>query len=688
MAGKFGAWSLWVFGLVAAAVAPAMAAATTGAPAAPPGVETIQAVRVDAPPVIDGNLDDPCWKAATCFRDFWRCERDVPATEPTEAYVCYGREAIYAAFRCHDSQPDKICAAERRRNGYVLADDRVMFGIHTEATGTDWYWFRVTPLGTQSESFPGGRAPKIEWRGDWTAAVQRTPEGWQAEMAIPFSILRYRKSGPPWRIFPQRFLAREHERDVYPHSCNTLDDARAPRWVGLDLPEPVVRPLFMSYVAAHAGAGQGKQVWGGLDIKHTFADGLTAAATFNPDFENVEQVVESISYTYVERYLPEVRPFLLEGDEWFGRPAIRGYFGYGLGSLWYSRRIGDIDAGAKVFGRLGSDTLAALDAEKLNGSHSLIAAYQHDFTPRSNARFTVTDRSGDGLGHNLAYGVSSVREWPSGDGGYALWMQAEQSRTAGPGGDGGDLCFGASQHRRAGHVGWAWSYQRSSAGYLPALGYFPDQGNSVRGHSLILRYTDAYLHGPLQEAGLDLGGNYYVNGEGGIYRRGINPDLWIDFRNGWSTEFGWDLLARYKTDDESGPYLWIGWDQKHIKRRGGLLLAGGRRASSPYRYASLRQTLPLSRDWSVGINAEYVDHRPPGGDGCNYQLTLTTSYDLTDEKSVSLRALKRRAGGANVFASYRQAMRRGMDMYVLLGDPGTEATGLKQRVAVKIVTAM
>jgi hypothetical protein len=670
-------------------LAPAMAAAATEAKGAPRVIETAQAVRVDAPPVIDGNLDDPCWKVATCFRDFWRCEKDVPATEPTEAYVCYGPEAIYAAFRCHDTRPDQIVAAERRRNGYVLRDDRVMFGLDTQGGSGEWYWFRVTALGTQNESFPGGRAPKIEWRGDWTAAVKRTPEGWQVEMAIPFSILRYRKHGAPWLVFPQRFLAREHERDVWPRSCDTLDDRLAPRWVGLDLPEPVTRPLFMPYLAAHAGEKQAKQVWGGLDIKHTFANGLTASGTFNPDFENVEQVVESISYSYTERYLPEVRPFFLEGDEWFSRPAVRGYFGsYGLGDLWYSRRVGDIDAGTKLVGRVGSDTIAALDAEKFGESHSLVAAYQHDFTPRSQARFTITDGTGLGRRHNLAYGVSAFRDWPRSDGGFDLWLQAEQSRTAGPGGDGGDLCLGASRYRDPGQIGWQWIYQRSSAGYYPALGYFPDQGSSVRGHSLQLHYIDTYLHGPVQEVDGDLGGRYLVNDRGDIYSRALSPGIEVAWYNGWDLGLGWDLAATYRGLDNSGPNLWIGWNQKYLKRQGSLYLAGGKRASSDYHYASLWQTVPLSRDWSVGLDAEYVDHKPPGGQGSNYQVTLTTSYDLTEEKSVSLRALKRRTGGAKVFASYRQAMRRGMDMYVLLGDPTTDASGLRKRVAVKLVMAM
>jgi hypothetical protein len=61
---------------------------------------------------------------------------------------------------------------------------------------------------------------------------------------------------------------------------------------------------------------------------------------------------------------------------------------------------------------------------------------------------------------------------------------------------------------------------------------------------------------------------------------------------------------------------------------------------------------------------------------------LTTSYDLTDEKTVSAR-LVRRAAATNVYAAYRQRVRRGMDLLVVVGDPNAEEW--VSRLAVKAI---
>jgi hypothetical protein len=87
----------------------------------------------------------------------------------------------------------------------------------------------------------------------------------------------------------------------------------------------------------------------------------------------------------------------------------------------------------------------------------------------------------------------------------------------------------------------------------------------------------------------------------------------------------------------------------------------------------------------VNVGAEYSHLAPPSPDAYHaYQTVLTTTYDLTTEKCVSARMIFQ-DGGINVFATYRQVVRRGMDAYVLLGDPNPEQTGFTKRVALKLI---
>ena len=53
------------------------------------------------------------------------------------------------------------------------------------------------------------------------------------------------------------------------------------------------------------------------------------------------------------------------------------------------------------------------------------------------------------------------------------------------------------------------------------------------------------------------------------------------------------------------------------------------------------------------------------------QLVLTTTYDLTDERTASAR-LVCSDSNTNVYAAYRQRVRRGMDLLIVVGDPNAD----------------
>ena len=89
----------------------------------------------------------------------------------------------------------------------------------------------------------------------------------------------------------------------------------------------------------------------GLDLKYSIASNLTLDATFNPDFAHIEADENQINLTRFELYLPEKRPFFLEGQNLF--TAM---------NLFYSRRISEPDAGAKITGKIGKNSIGVLAA--------------------------------------------------------------------------------------------------------------------------------------------------------------------------------------------------------------------------------------------------------------------------------------------------------------------------------------
>ena len=76
--------------------------------------------------VLDGRLDEGVWKLAEPAKDFVQIDpqNGTPATEPTEVRVVISQDAFYMGVTAYDSEPDKWLGYERRRDGFLPADDR------------------------------------------------------------------------------------------------------------------------------------------------------------------------------------------------------------------------------------------------------------------------------------------------------------------------------------------------------------------------------------------------------------------------------------------------------------------------------------------------------------------------------------------------------------------------------------
>ena len=76
---------------------------------------------VTAKPVIDGKLDDECWKVGTWAGDYTQFIPDEGAkpTYPTEMNIQYDDKNLYIAFRAYDDEPDKILQLAGGRDDIV-----------------------------------------------------------------------------------------------------------------------------------------------------------------------------------------------------------------------------------------------------------------------------------------------------------------------------------------------------------------------------------------------------------------------------------------------------------------------------------------------------------------------------------------------------------------------------------------
>ena len=638
------------------------------------GVPTIRAVMVDTAPVIDGVLEDACWQQATHIDGFWREKLDAPELERTEAWLCYDRRVVYVAFRCHDSKPSAIRADQRKRQGSMWQDDRAEVFLDVENAGHNLYAFRVNPAGTQWDEVPGGTSEKIEWKGDWRAAGQIDEAGWTTEIEIPFSILRYPDGQDCFRVLLSRHLARQEDFSSWPAEFARGQDLElCVRWTGMETPPVPFRYVLMPYALSVASEHEQDRepLTGGLDFKGTLPNSVVTLATYHPDFRNIEDVVETIDFTFVERYLSEYRPFFQEGA---------GYLP--SGDIFYSRRIRELDWGAKTFGTVGPHRFGLLEAYRRGGENHFAWQYDHLFGPRATLGLSAVDRRVPGDPDNRAYNMGANWNSPLPGGGRWLDCDYSQTDTQGEGGDDAAVSIRTGVWRLEG-LEWNVRYSAVQPDFRADDGYVPETG--VRQLAVDLHDVRSYSEGPTQ------GREWWLSADTGGSEAGRRRGFWLGndylWRSGWTL---WAGLSRGERDgfDVADYYFGGRWKRNDMYHSGKVDHKWGERYGQPYRYQRVVQAFHPTRRWSAELWAERVYAAGLDGEGNVVppewfrQMVLTTAYDLTTEKTISAR-LVRRGSSTNAYAAYRQRVRRGMDLLVVLGDPN--ASEWVSRLAVKAI---
>jgi hypothetical protein len=152
-------------------------------------------------PVLDGKLNDPCWKQVLEAGNFYLSDGNGFATEKTLVYCVHDDQNLYVAFRCEENILDPVHnrlgefkAEVQAKDGPVWSDDSVE--IFLAPDGGNYYQIAVNSIGTVYDA-KGGDA---SWDGGITAGASRDEKAWYVEIGIPLAKLEKPKPGDTWRI--------------------------------------------------------------------------------------------------------------------------------------------------------------------------------------------------------------------------------------------------------------------------------------------------------------------------------------------------------------------------------------------------------------------------------------------------------------------------------------------------------
>lgn len=336
----------------------ALAAPAGGQPAFPPAVvpPELRASRVTSPPAVDGRLDDDAWSTAAVASAFVQAEprQGEPATDRTEVRVIFDDRHLYVGVVCADAGgADDLRVRDLRRDFDETTDDFFGIAIDGVQDGRSAMVFRVNPRGAlrDQQTVDGGLAD-VDFDAVWSARTVRDSHGWSAELAIPWSTLRYRADGGTWNVNFQRLQRRRNESSGWSPWPRVMQPFRmdyAGRLTGLEPPPPSrnlrVQPYMLGDASHTGGAGgtrRNERVEAGTDLKWAMTPNAVLDLTLHPDFGHTDVDRQVVNLTRFNVFFPERRQFFLEN---------RGVFFTGNSGRFepfFSRRIGLDDAGGPI----------------------------------------------------------------------------------------------------------------------------------------------------------------------------------------------------------------------------------------------------------------------------------------------------------------------------------------------------
>ena len=318
---------------------------------------SIRAVWIENSPVIDGDLTDTVWQHADIATNFFRAKEGEthPAELDTEVRILYDENTLYIGVRCEEPDMESLRETKTRRDSPVWQDDCIEIMLDTYHDQRNCYIFAINTLGTQTDERVGNESVfDMSWDAKWEAKVKKHSDYWTAEFAIPFREIRFNRHDTTWGINFWRVRPINGQSHSWAETAFFSRVSEYGDLTGLDLEKVKTEQKFgvLPYGSYRALVNRPNDLDGGVDLILPISTHLTSNVTLNPDFSQLESDPTQINISSDrELFLPERRPFFREGAELFELPL----------DLFYTRRVQEIDVGAKTTGKIGSSNFAVIN---------------------------------------------------------------------------------------------------------------------------------------------------------------------------------------------------------------------------------------------------------------------------------------------------------------------------------------
>ena len=312
----------------------------------------IKITRFNNPPKIDGIINDSQWNGlepATGF-ERWMPNNGQKEREGYESFIYLGYDdtGIYIAGKFNDPNPSLIPLEFSQRDDiWEVNADSFWLSINTNDDNLNDQGFQVTSAGTLGDTYTSGEFSEDDWNFDtvFEAKVSIDENGWNMEMKIPYSALRFPSSDiQSWGIQFSRRIIEFGEFYTWNYIDTKTSTFRESLGLlnGLKNISPPTRLFFYPYLQSSVDLNKNNRPLSGysagMDLKYGISNNFTLDATLIPDFGQVAFDEKELNLSPFEQKFDENRAFFTEGSQLFKKADTGGRRG---GNFFYSRRIGD-----------------------------------------------------------------------------------------------------------------------------------------------------------------------------------------------------------------------------------------------------------------------------------------------------------------------------------------------------------
>lgn len=397
--------------------------------------ELYQSTKTTNSVTVDGKLSESDWELAQVINDFIQKNPDQgkPSSYPTEVKILYDNQRLYIGAILYQPRSEMIVENLERDFDYFQND---LFGIAIDGfqDKRNSIVFQITPLGNLRDlQVIDGSNDNEDWNANWEAKTTIYEDRWVAEIAIPWSIIRYKEGTDQVGVIFARNIRSLNEfssAPAVPRSVTVYRMEYEGLLNGLETPPPStniqVNPYLLGDIQRiedNNGTNSEFEPKIGGDVKWALNTNSILDLTFNTDFAQAEADAQVVNLNRFSVYFPEKRQFFLENSELFN-PNITNWI-----QPFFSRRIGlsntgspiPIDAGARFVNQsstyqLGAMAIRQRESGGFPASNFGVFRYSQNLSAQSRLGGMFTYRndehlSGIGTQNNFTYTVDGFHRF-------------------------------------------------------------------------------------------------------------------------------------------------------------------------------------------------------------------------------------------------------------------------------------